>query len=170
MNLLVVGSGMYVTGREQSGVGTILAALCQYSLDRDVNKVVVVSKSSASEIEVADAVSRINSVLGSELDCEFRSVEGSFEELEELHTIFNFNAAIVAIPDHLHFSYTEKLIRLGIHCLVVKPLVPTLKEHLELIELAEKHQTYCAVEFNVCKVMLTSLNFSRVFFVQISKL
>jgi len=43
-----------------------------------------------------------------------------------------YDAAIVSVPDHRHFDYTGVLLRQGIHCLVVKPLTPTLAEALEL--------------------------------------
>ncbi|MAY01599.1 MAG: hypothetical protein CMQ38_01315 [Gammaproteobacteria bacterium] len=148
MKILIIGSGMYVTGRGGTGVGTVLAAICQHSINNKIEKVVVVSKSSSSKKAVLDAFSRINTVLNSEIDYEFRSVKGSFEEIKSLQDEFGFTAAIVAIPDHLHFNYIEILIRLGIHNLVVKPLVPTLKEHLELISLSREYQVYCAVEFH----------------------
>lgn len=148
MKILVIGSGMYVTGREGSGVGTILASLCQYSLDGSVDKVVVASRSQSSGDAVSESVGRTNRLLGSDLNCEFRSVTGTFDELEALNSEFDFDAAIISIPDHLHFDYAEKLIRLGVHCLVVKPLVPTLDEHQGLIDLVHKHNVYGAVEFH----------------------
>lgn len=148
MRVLVVGSGMYVTGREGSGVGTIMAALCQYSLVSDLSEIVVVSRSKSSAGAVTESVQRINGILGSGLKATFRTMEGTFEDLSALHQEFSFDAAIVSIPDPLHFSYSEKLIRLGIHSLVVKPLVPTEKEHRELISMAKTHEIYCAVEFH----------------------
>jgi predicted dehydrogenase len=39
-------------------------------------------------------------------------------------------------------------IEAGLHTLVVKPLAPTVKEVIELIDLQQKHQTYCAVDFH----------------------
>lgn len=148
MKLLIIGSGMYVTGRDGSGVGTILASLCQYSLDGRVDKVVVASRSQSSSAAVSECVDRTNNLLGSNLDCEFRAIGGTFDELQALNSEFDFDAAIISIPDHLHFEYAEKLIRLGVHCLVVKPLVPSVEEHQELIRLTREHDVYGAVEFH----------------------
>ena len=56
--------------------------------------------------------------------------------------------AVVVVPDHLHASITADVIRAGVHPLVVKPLTPTVAEARELIELAEAHGVYGAVEFH----------------------
>jgi predicted dehydrogenase len=52
------------------------------------------------------------------------------------------------VPDHLHYETTIPLIENGLHCLVVKPLAPTVKEVKGLIRLAEKAGVYGAVEFH----------------------
>lgn len=175
MRALVVGSGMYVTGRGGTGVGTILAALCQYSRVGELTEIVVVSRSEASASAVTESLQRINQALGSGLKATFRAIEGTFDELSALNAEFGFDAAIVSIPDHLHFGYAEKLIRLGIPSLVVKPLVPTLEEHKRLIALSQNNNVYCAVEFHkrfdetnlLIKRELTRGNLGAVKYVQV---
>ena len=42
---------------------------------------------------------------------------------------FNPDAVVVSVPDHLHASVSIPLINKGLHCLVVKPMAPTLMRH-----------------------------------------
>jgi len=58
------------------------------------------------------------------------------------------HCAIVTVPDHLHFRITLEIMRKNVHALVVKPLVPTLREARLLIRYARKHNVYGAVEFH----------------------
>ncbi|MDD9303630.1 MAG: Gfo/Idh/MocA family oxidoreductase [Desulfobacter sp.] len=57
-------------------------------------------------------------------------------------------AAIVSVPDALHFEITANLIKKGIHVQVVKPLVPTKEENQALIRLKNKHQILGCVEYH----------------------
>ena len=58
------------------------------------------------------------------------------------------DAAIVSLPDHLHFSFTKILLKQKIHSLVVKPLTPTLAEANELIKLQQENKVFGCVEFH----------------------
>ena len=60
MNIRVIGSGMYVTGRNNSGVGTILSSICEYSKKSYIENVTVVSKNEESGSDVKEAEARIN--------------------------------------------------------------------------------------------------------------
>jgi glutamyl-tRNA reductase len=60
MKILVVGAGMYVTGRHGTGVGTILASLAEASRHQTVDEVLVVARSPDNAKHVADAVQRID--------------------------------------------------------------------------------------------------------------
>jgi predicted dehydrogenase len=55
---------------------------------------------------------------------------------------------IVAVPDDLHAEVAAAAISEGLHTLVVKPLAPTLKEVLTLVDMQRKSGVYCAVEFH----------------------
>jgi hypothetical protein len=39
MKIIVIGAGMYVTGRNNSGVGTVLSSLSQLSKEMKIEKV-----------------------------------------------------------------------------------------------------------------------------------
>ncbi len=145
MKALVVGSGMYVTGRDGTGHGTVLAALAEYSKTNPV-EIYVYSSRSQSQKSVEEATERINGILGTNLQIEFYSSESIvFAELLEQNS---FDLAIVSVPDHLHFDFCKATLSSGIATLVVKPLTPTSREAVELIRLANANNAYAAVEFH----------------------
>lgn len=49
------------------------------------------------------------------------------------------DVAIIFTPDDTHFAITSAAIKAGLHVLVAKPVVKTLAEHLQLIEVAKQH-------------------------------
>ncbi len=149
MNILILGAGMYVTGRKNTGVGTLLAAVAESSRTMPIEKVTVAARSESNAAVVQDAANRINGILGTTLSTEYAVIdvedEPSFvRRLEEGH----YGAVIVSLPDHLHFKAAKPVLERGIHCLVVKPLTPTLEEARQLAELQKAHRAYGAVEFH----------------------
>jgi len=49
-------------------------------------------------------------------------------------------------PDDLHYTIAKEAIERGLHVLITKPAVKTLKEHRDLAALASKHNVLCCVE------------------------
>jgi D-galacturonate reductase len=145
LKILVVGSGMYVTGRGTPGLGTVLPALAQISRSVAIDKVVVVATRSENADLIRHLGGRINELLGTSLQLEYRAVRGSLgETIQDLA----IDCAIVCVPDHLHFEVADALMRSRIHCLIVKPLVPTVGEARSLLRLQDANGLYCAVEFH----------------------
>ena len=60
MNILVVGAGMYVTGRHTSGPGSALGSIGELSKTLDIDAITVVSKSESSLKDVNRARDVIN--------------------------------------------------------------------------------------------------------------
>ena len=150
MNIIIIGAGMYVTGRNQSGTGTILASLFESSKELPIDQITVVSRREQSVIDVKEAEQRINQLLQTSLSVDYQTLGsedpiGVYASILETH---HYDACIISTPDHLHFPYAKVSIEKGLHCLVVKPLTPTLDEANELVRLQEKHQVYGAVEFH----------------------
>lgn len=145
MNVLVVGAGMYVTGRGTAGFGTILPALLQMSRAGVVGKIVIVGTRPENVVHVDQASARINQILGTSLAVEYRVIQGSL-----LETIAGLaiDCAIVSVPDDQHYSVAHPLMQAGIHCLIVKPLTPGLAEARELLALQRSKGLHCAVEFH----------------------
>ncbi|KAJ3078872.1 hypothetical protein HK102_004184, partial [Quaeritorhiza haematococci] len=58
------------------------------------------------------------------------------------------DAVTIFTPDDTHFDIALYAIRKGLHVLIAKPAVKTLKEHLQLKEEARKHNVLVAIEFH----------------------
>jgi predicted dehydrogenase len=145
VNILVVGAGMYVTGRGTTGIGTVLPALAQISRQVAIEQVTVVATNGSNSALIESLTHRLNDSLGTALRVQYRSIRGSIDE-----TILDLpiDCAIVCVPDHLHFQIADALMRRHIHCLIVKPLVPTLDEARSLLRLQRANGLHCAVEFH----------------------
>ena len=149
MNLLIIGAGMYVTGRQNNGTGTILSSIAECSKNYNIEKITIVSKSEKSKGDVDLAIDRINGILKTKIEASFIALGDNYlDSLREICSTTKFHAAIISVPDHLHFEFGKTVLEMGIHCLMVKPLTPTLKEAQELVEIQKKNNVYGAVEFH----------------------
>jgi D-galacturonate reductase len=146
MNILIIGAGMYVTGREGSGVGTILSSLIQTSKEVNIDKITIVAKNIKNNEIVKEISKKINDKLATKVNVEY--VVLSTITLDEVCKRNDFDSAIVCTPDHLHFEQIKILFNNNIHALSVKPLVSTVEEHKELIQLQEKNNLLGMVEFH----------------------
>jgi|TARA_B110000091_G_C13814808_1_gene477113 predicted dehydrogenase len=149
MKILIVGAGMYVTGRNNSGTGTILSSIAQYSKSSIVDEVVIVARNHENASVIQTETDRINNTIDSNLKTRFEPISVANDLRSDKMDVTNrFDAAIISVPDHLHFEYAKVLLDLGIKTLIVKPLTPTLGEALELREIQKGNNTYSAVEFH----------------------
>jgi D-galacturonate reductase len=145
LNILVVGAGMYVTGRGTGGMGTVLPALAQISRNAPIAQVTVIATHADNASLVESVTARINELLGTMIRVQYRSIRGTVAETIRDLAI---DCAIVCVPDHLHFEIADALMRRCIHCLIVKPLVPTVNEARSLLRLQHANGLHCAVEFH----------------------
>jgi len=153
LNILVIGTGMYVCGRDTEEYGTIMPAICEWR-KRGVPGNVFLLGRSLEGLKVAKAkILKLQEKMGVVIDVEYlhtankdRQHYCSYKEV--LENIPKPACAIVAVPDNLHKEITEQVLKQGLHALVVKPLVPTIKEAEELISAQERNRVYCAVEFH----------------------
>jgi len=150
LNVLVVGAGMYVSGRGTAGYGTILPALYQAKRKGLVKSVTVCATKKSS----VDALKAKNKEL-SNLFKDFIEIKAlpeaeSWNKNAYLEALGkgDYDCGIVAVPDHLHFEIGKSLIERGIHTLIVKPFTPDLNSAIELERLARSHNVYGAVEFH----------------------
>ncbi|MDP2750357.1 MAG: Gfo/Idh/MocA family oxidoreductase [Nanoarchaeota archaeon] len=56
------------------------------------------------------------------------------------------DAVIIFTPDDTHYEIAKAAVEKGMHVLLTKPPVKTLKQHLELSELAKKHEVLVDIE------------------------
>ncbi|HNX77389.1 MAG TPA: Gfo/Idh/MocA family oxidoreductase [Candidatus Rifleibacterium sp.] len=149
MRILVIGAGMYVTGRFQTGSGTILASLIEASKFVHIEKVVIVARNMANEKIVAERSKELNSLLRANLPVTYKALPEDFEQSLRKEIAENgYDAAIISVPDHLHFLHASIALELGLHILVVKPLVPTLMEAKSLETLRKQKNLHAMVEFH----------------------
>ena len=150
-SVLVIGAGMYVGGRGAGTDGTVLPALMHAQLQGIAGEIHVAATTKDSIDTLQVKLDELNNRLGTQVhikgypDGRGRDTSAYLKALEEIPRPA---CAIVVVPDHLHASITSDVIRAGVHPLVVKPLTPTLKEAVDLMELADRHQVYGAVEFH----------------------
>lgn len=142
---------MYVGGRGRGTDGTVLPTLVHAQTKGLIGDILVAATSRDSVEALTRKLNDLNTRLGTMVRLkgypagEERDPLAYRKALEELPRP---GCAIVVVPDHLHYSITADVIRAGVHPLVVKPFTPTLKEALELIELADRHNVYGAIEFH----------------------
>lgn len=140
---------MYVTGRGNSGPGTILAACMQALKSNSESQITVFSRTSDSADDVYRKADWLNDQFNSYTKVEYVTLGTNPEETLSSFIRSNvISAAIVSVPDHLHYFFSKISITHQIPTLVVKPLTDNLKDALELAELADQNKTYGAVEFH----------------------
>jgi len=145
MKILVVGAGMYVTGRHGTGEGTVLAALAQTSQEIQLEQVDIIGRSPGNVTVVEEATARINLRLGTNLRARYLAVPSVAEYLA---ANANYDSAIIVVPDHLHYEIGKAVLERDIHCLMVKPLTPLLAEAEDLVRIQRERGLYAAVEFH----------------------
>jgi predicted dehydrogenase len=151
VNVLVVGAGMYVCGKNTSGYGTVLPSLFQGCKDGLISSFKVASTSKESAIQASEKFSELVKLFGFSPKAEFYPQAADFNEKayeEALEQLPPPRCAIVAVPDHLHYQITVDLLHRNLHVLVVKPLTPSVAEALELIRLAQEKKLFGCVEFH----------------------
>ena len=146
MKIIVNGAGMYVTGRNKSGVGTILSSLSQLSKEVEIEKITVIASSKTSSKSVADAMKRINKILNSSLQVEYLDLEQN--SMESLFSDEDYDCTIIATPDNLHYQQAMLSFKHNFHVLCVKPLVANADENRELIKLQMENNLLGMVEYH----------------------
>jgi predicted dehydrogenase len=140
---------MYVTGRGDTGVGTLLSSIAQSSKDVNISDVTIAAISPKNADVVNEATNRINGALGSTLNVNYVQISGKPEvDIPQICKYKKYDCIIVCTPDHLHYGYTLSAFDQGLHVLVVKPLTPTLEEAVILEKKRASLGLYAAVEFH----------------------
>lgn len=142
LNILVIGTGMYVCGRGTDGYGTVMPAILEWRRRNGSGKIYVAGKSRKG-MDIARA--KINALKrAADIDILIKYLTPK----EAVKRIPRPGACIVVVPDNAHSVVAKSAIEAGLHTLVVKPLAPTVREVNELISLQKRNKVYCAVEFH----------------------
>ena len=154
LNLFIFGGGMYVSGRGVDGFGTVLPAVVEAAKTlNNVNlNVSIFVTNNESKSAVRKKIDGMTAALG------LRKLPFDYEvfveqDTSELKTIMrsmpaDLSAAIIAIPDYLHYSYLKLCGEEGCHSLVVKPFVETQEQASLITAFFEREKLYGAVEFH----------------------
>ena len=151
MEICIIGTGMYVSGRGTDGFGTILPAISAYQKDMNsLSRVYIVGTNVKRTQEAQTKSLKLAELSGVQLPLKFfpneqNSVKSYTQVLEKVKLPA---CAIVAVPDHLHYEVASACLEKGLHTLVVKPLTPTVKEAKKLVSMAKNKNLYGAVEFH----------------------
>lgn len=152
MNILIIGTGMYVCGRGTDGYGTVLPAIYEWKQKlREIGNIYFVGTNSDGIKVLNGKVNELNKLFGFDIKPKYfpeKEVSDSDAFIKAICEIAKPACAIVAVPDNLHRKIAGCTIENGLHTLVVKPLAPTTQEVIELIELQQRYEVYCAVEFH----------------------
>ena len=149
LKLLIIGGGMYVTGKGTNNFGTILPALFKASTKINIDEIVLVVTNTKSAKYAKSRFNKINKLFKTKINFKsFPEKNNNVNEYKKVLSFFKPDAAIVCVPDHLHYKITSFLLKQKIHCLVVKPLTDNLKDGKKLIDLANRNKLLGLVEFH----------------------
>lgn len=149
MKALVIGGGMYVTGRGTAGYGTVLPALYEAQRAGAISEIVLATTNESSALQAHDRAQALAGMMGVPgVTCRY-PVTGAkstayLNAIEENRPAL----AIISVPDHLHAEVTIPVLNWGIHCLLVKPMAPTVAEGRALIAAAETNNVIGQIEFH----------------------
>ena len=149
LNILVVGAGMYVTGRGTPGYGTIMPAVFEAARIGAVGRVGVVARTETSRHKAEERTDLLSEFMGLDILPSFFTKDMSNDEqLHQAVDAFKPDAAVISVPDHLHAKIAIPLVSEGIHCLVVKPMATTYEEAKAMAKAAKTAGVVAQVEFH----------------------
>lgn len=151
VDILVLGAGDYVCGRDQEeGFGTVLPTLAECHRAGRIGRVTVAATRQSSGVVLQEKLRKLNDRLGTRLAV--ATLPSAGEDRQAYRTALTgkdrYDASIVVTPDATHFELAKDLLDAGLHCLVVKPLTPTVAEAVTLTRMAESRNLHGAVEFH----------------------
>ncbi len=152
LNIIVIGTGMYSTGRGTSGYGTVLPAINEWQ--REVNikiKATFVGTNGSYTPSLENKADQLAKDSGVKLNISFEPELGTTNKYMYQKIIDNITTpacAIIVVPDHLHYEVAKYCLESNLPVLMVKPLTPTTEEGNKIIKIAEKNNLYAAVEFH----------------------
>jgi hypothetical protein len=56
------------------------------------------------------------------------------------------DCVIIFTPDDTHYEMAKEALKRGLNCLLTKPAVKLLSEHLDLVEISKQNNVLCSIE------------------------
>jgi len=150
INVVVIGSGAYVCGKNTNGFGTILPALIEAKRKQLLEKITIVSKHDSTKKIFYKKLKTIQNLSNVKLDCHwYNNKKNSDSGYEKVINDSNENTVvIIATPDNLHYKMAKHVLKNSKHVLVVKPLTPKINEAKSLISISKKNNLLAVVDFH----------------------
>lgn len=147
IRLLILGSGMFVNGRNSQTRGVILPSIYQFLKNNSHDFEIYLTHRSKSG---RDHNSKCCQFLGINDLGQIKHLKSDFSpnDIEKIVEKYQINSAINSLPDHLHYSTCKVLLKCGVSTLVVKPFVLKKNEAVELAELQEAKKVHGQIEFH----------------------
>ena len=146
VKVLVIGSGVYVSGRGTRGLGTVLPALFPLLECGKIKKLFIAVTNKNSALLLQEKIAELNAFLKISLNPEIINLQK--ENLAEFLKKEQIDLAYVCTPDNTHFSMAKVLLENNVHVQVVKPLAPRSSECTALAELQESKNLLGCVEYH----------------------
>ncbi|HFQ81521.1 MAG TPA: Gfo/Idh/MocA family oxidoreductase [Desulfobacterales bacterium] len=150
LEIIIVGAGMYVCGKGTEGYGTILPAVFEAWRGGMIKKIHIAAATQKGAEQVHRKAAELKKIMGVTPDIIYypsdRDDPSAYQAA--ISSVTGPAAALISVPDHLHFEITAYCLEHDLHVQVVKPLVPTVKETLDLIALQKRHRVHGVVEFH----------------------
>lgn len=140
IEILILGGGMYVTGRGSDTYGTIIPSIIE--LKNIKKKVTILNYSTEGQKNTKKKIKNLQGDTNLFIKYEL------IKNLDKVLDKNNFDCAVVALPDNLHYENIKKIIQKKIHIITVKPFVTKINHALELIEIQKKNKLICQVDFH----------------------
>ena len=153
MKILVIGNGMYVTGRNTDSYGTIFPSIIEFQRRNKIKnlEVVFVGTNSKNTLKSRKKAMKALKISGLKFKIKFypmiKNIK-NFNYVSILKSEKNISCAIISVPDHLHYQIVNKCLDHNLHTLVVKPFTTTTEDAKKLIYKSERKNLYGLVEFH----------------------
>ena len=149
VNVLIIGSGLYVTGKGTDSFGVIMPTIADLQKNGIVNKITLLVREQSNINEIQNKINDLSNLINHKIEIDYHLCDVRDESYRNIINKIDPNyISIVAIPDHLHFIATKPLMESKINTLVVKPFTVTIKEAQELIDIADKNNLWSGVEYH----------------------
>jgi len=153
MKILVIGTGMYVTGRNTDGYGTIFPSIIEFQRTCKINnlEVIFVGQNISNSLRSKKKVLKALKISGLKFRVKFYPDKNNLKNYDYrsvLNKEKNINCAIVVVPDHLHYKVVDECLNYNLHTLVVKPFTTKVADAKKLIAKKNRKNIHGLVEFH----------------------
>jgi D-galacturonate reductase len=160
MDVLVIGTGEYVTGYVQGaasdsdkGLGVVALVLFDLRLRGKIERILLCGRDGHRFPGIREHFATQIAARYKDLDVTVETFPDDSEYqstayITAIRSLPPQSVVIIVTPDDTHFEVAMAAVQAGMHVLVAKPLVKTLEEHQQLLQTARQHQVLVGVEMH----------------------